>query len=172
MEALGKNNLSNTAIVNKEFSKDLAPLNKIDSTATISLSKYAVNELAYTSNSTFPMNAVFSEIYYSDGWNCYIDGKKTDKIFRANYILRGAMIPAGKHSITWKFEPVSFKKASGYSMIGSLLLLLSLGLLVRSGGRRRLSGQDFLQIGETVILHPQIIQILFQVQAPLTLREL
>ena len=130
MEALGKNDLSNTAIVNKEFSKYLAPLDKIDSTATISLSKYGVNELAYTSNSTIPMNAVFSEIYYSDGWNCYIDGKKTEKIFRANYILRGAMIPAGKHSITWKFEPISFKKASGYSMIGSLLLLLSLGLVI------------------------------------------
>jgi uncharacterized membrane protein len=123
MEALGKNDLSNTAVVNKEFSKDLAPLNKFDSTATISLSKYGVNELAYTSNSTIPMNAVFSEIYYSDGWNCYIDGKKTEKIFRANYILRGAMIPTGKHKIVWKFEPISFKKASGFSMIGSLLLL-------------------------------------------------
>ena len=142
MKALGKNNLSNTAIVNKEFSKYLAPLNKFDSTATISLSKYGVNELAYTSNSTIPMNAVFSEIYYSDGWNCYIDGKKTDKIFRANYILRGAMIPAGKHSITWKFEPVSFKKASGYSMIGSLLLLLSLGLVVGKEYRSRIASKN------------------------------
>ena len=142
MEALGKNNLSNTAIVNKEFSKFLAPIDKMDSTATISLSKYGVNELAYTSNSTIPMNAVFSEIYYSDGWNCYIDGKKTDKIFRANYILRGAMIPAGKHSITWKFEPVSFKKASGYSMIGSLLLLLSLGLVVGKECRSRIASKN------------------------------
>ena len=142
MEALGKNNLSNTAIVNKEFSKFLAPIDKMDSTATISLSKYGVNELAYTSNSTIPMNAIFSEIYYSDGWNCYIDGKKTDKIFRANYILRGAMIPAGKHSITWKFEPVSFKKASGYSMIGSLLLLLSLGLVVGKECRSRIASKN------------------------------
>jgi len=125
MEALGKNNLSNTAIVNLEFSKYLAPLDKIDSTATISLSKYGVNELAYTSNSTIPMNAVFSEIYYSEGWNCYIDGKKTDKIFRANYILRGAKIPAGKHSITWKFEPESFIKGSTYASIFSILLLLT-----------------------------------------------
>ena len=142
MEALGKNNLSNTAIVNKEFSQYLAPLDKIDSTATISLSKYGVNELAYTSNSTIPMNAVFSEIYYSEGWNCYIDGKKTDKIFRANYILRGAMIPAGKHSITWKFEPTSFKKASSYSMIGSLLLLLSLGLVVGKECRSRIASNN------------------------------
>jgi len=125
MEALGKNNLSNTAIVNKEFSNYLAPLDKIDSTATISLSKYGVNELAYTSNSTIPMNAVFSEIYYSDGWNCYIDGKKTDKIFRSNYILRGAMIPAGKHSITWKFEPETYYSSNNYSMIGSIGLILS-----------------------------------------------
>jgi hypothetical protein len=125
MEALVKNNLSNTAIVNKEFSNYLAPLDKMDSTATISLSKYGVNELAYTSYSTIPMNAVFSEIYYSDGWNCYIDGKKTDKIFRANYILRGAMIPAGKHKIVWKFEPESFIKGSTYASIFSIFLLLT-----------------------------------------------
>lgn len=123
MKALGENDLSNTAIVNKEFNSYLAPINKIDTNATISLSKYDVNSLIYSSNSTLPMNAVFSEVYYTEGWNCYIDGKKTEKIFRANYILRGAMIPAGKHKITWKFEPISFKKASGYSMIGSLLLL-------------------------------------------------
>jgi hypothetical protein len=129
MEALGKNNLSNTAIVNKDFSKYLAPLDKMDSTATISLSKYGVNELEYTSNSTIPMNAIFSEIYYSDGWNCYIDGNKTDKIFRANYILRGALIPAGKHSITWKFEPESFIQGSIYSSVFSFLtLILFLGI--------------------------------------------
>lgn len=142
MKALGENDLSNTAIVNKEFNSYLAPINKIDTNATISLSKYDVNSLTYSSNSTLPMNAVFSEVYYAEGWNCYIDGKKTDKVFRANYILRAANIPAGKHKIEWKFEPESFKKASNFSMIGSILLLLSLGLVIGKECRTTITSEN------------------------------
>jgi len=50
--------------------------------------------------------------------------KKTDKIFRANYILRGAIIPAGKHKIEWKFEPTSYQSGSTASLVGSILLIV------------------------------------------------
>ena len=66
---------------------------------------------------------MFSEIYYPDGWKCYIDGKEVTYT-RVNFILRGVEIPAGKHQIVWRFEPESYLKGSTYSMISSLVLLL------------------------------------------------
>ena len=67
---------------------------------------------------------IFSEIYYPEGWNCYVDGKQVD-VFRANYVLRGVMVPAGKHKIEWRFEPTSMETGSLVSGIGSVLLLFS-----------------------------------------------
>jgi len=114
------------AIIN---SKDFASISvqktySKDSSATIKMTSYGTNVLKYVSNSKSPLPAIFSEVYYSKGWNCYVDGTKIET-FRANYILRGAIIPAGKHAIEWKFEPESFTKGSTYASIFSILLLLS-----------------------------------------------
>jgi uncharacterized membrane protein YfhO len=85
---------------------------------------------------------VFSEIWYPEGWNCYIDGKKTDKVFRANYILRGALIPAGKHKIDWKFEPQTYYTSNTYSMIGSIGLVLSCLLIFGMNLKNNLLPKD------------------------------
>ncbi len=104
-----------------------------DSTATIRLTNYGTNVLKYSSNSKTELPAIFSEVYYPEGWNCYVDGKQIES-FRANYILRGAIIPAGKHNIEWKFEPASYIKGSRYASIFSILnLLLFLGALAWEG---------------------------------------
>ncbi len=100
-----------------------------DSTSTIKLEKYGTNVLTYKSRSKAELPAVFSEIYYPDGWNCYIDGKEVET-FRVNYILRAAMVPAGEHTIEWKFEPASFKTGSTVALISSILLL---GALLGAG---------------------------------------
>lgn len=115
--------LRTTAIINKEF-KNITTPNKIDSDAEISLTKYGLNHLEYTCKNDYDSPVVFSEIYYPEGWNCYIDGKKVN-VFRANYILRGVNVPAGKHKIEWKFEPKSMETGSLVSGIGSFLLILS-----------------------------------------------
>ncbi|MEY3591395.1 MAG: hypothetical protein RLZZ38_351, partial [Bacteroidota bacterium] len=66
---------------------------------------------------------VFSEMYYPAGWSCYIDGYAVASL-RANYLLRGVVVPAGKHKIEWKFEPLSVSRGNTLSMLGSSLLLL------------------------------------------------
>jgi len=125
MLALGDSNidLRNTAVVHKEFKNIKAPKN-IDSMATIRLTKYGLNHLEYSCENDYAIPVIFSEIYYPEGWNCYIDGKLVD-VFRANYVLRGVMVPAGKHKIEWKFEPKSMETGSLVSGIGSVLLLFS-----------------------------------------------
>jgi hypothetical protein len=111
------------AIVHQEF-KALVSGIKADSTATIRQTRYATTELSYASKSKTDQLAVFSEIYYPEGWNCYVDGKQTETL-RANYILRAVKIPKGSHQIEWKFEPKAFQTGSKLSFAGSSLLILA-----------------------------------------------
>jgi hypothetical protein len=124
-------NSKTTAVVNtNEFSETGISSFKgsQDSTSSIRLTNYGTKVLKYTSTSSQVLPAIFSEIYYPKGWNCYIDGKLTPS-FRANYILRGVMVPAGKHTIEWRFEPKSFETASVLGAIGSFSLLAGCALI-------------------------------------------
>lgn len=100
-----------------------------DSMATIKLLKYDVTELTYQSKATKEQFAVFSEIYYKDGWNAYVDGELTPH-FRVNYVLRGMKVPAGEHTIEFKFEPEVIQKGGFISLTSyGLLLLITIGWL-------------------------------------------
>jgi hypothetical protein len=119
-----------TAIIDKRFSSYVEGLKlETDSTASVKLVSYAPNKLRYESKSGKEQLAVFSEMYYSDGWNAYIDGKKTDHI-RANYILRAMRIPAGSHTIEFRFEPEFYSRSETIALIGSIVLLLFLALAI------------------------------------------
>ena len=85
--------------------------------------KYSLNALTYDSNSTKDEFAVFSEIYYKNGWNAYIDGELKPHL-NVNYVLRGLEIPAGKHSIEFRFEPKVIQTGSTISLLSYVLLLL------------------------------------------------
>jgi hypothetical protein len=110
------------AVVHTEFKSQLNGIGK-DSSAQILLMAYNPSNLQYKSVSKAKQLAVFSEIYYPAGWNCYIDGKAVETL-RANYILRGVVVPAGSHKIEWKFEPVSVSRGNNLAMLGSSILLL------------------------------------------------
>jgi hypothetical protein len=126
MKALDKLDTKNIAIINsKDFNVVLKPFIK-DSTSTIKLTSYAPNELKYSSNNTNNGYAVFSEMYYKNGWNAYIDGKFSNHE-RVNYALRGLPIPAGKHTVEFKFEPQVVKTGSMISLLSFIGILLLLG---------------------------------------------
>ena len=126
MKALDKLDTKNVAVMNaKEFEIKNKAFAK-DSVATIILDSYKPNHLKYTSKNSNEGLAVFSEMYYKNGWKASIDGKETE-IFRANYALRALQIPAGKHTIEFKFEPQVVKTGSTialFSSIGMMLLLI------------------------------------------------
>jgi len=96
-----------------------------DSTSTIALSSYLPNHLAYKYNSSKEQLVVFSEIYYSKGWNAYIDGQEVPYL-RANYVLRALSVPAGQHDVEFKFEPRIWVVGERISFASSLLLILLL----------------------------------------------
>ncbi len=97
-----------------------------DNNGSITLKSYQPNYLVYETSHEQPGFAVFSEIYYPKGWNAYIDGKATAHTC-VNYILRGMEIPAGKHKVEFKFEPKIYKTGNSIALVGSILLLLSIG---------------------------------------------
>jgi len=123
MQALSSINPANTAVVHDEFKSALTAWGATDSTATVSMTKYATNKLTYAVNTPSAAALVFSEIYYPEGWVCRIDGNEVPA-FRANYILRGVQVPAGEHTIEWSFEPKSYATGIQVNTAGSVSLVL------------------------------------------------
>ncbi|TXG39781.1 YfhO family protein [Seonamhaeicola maritimus] len=101
---------------------------ELDSLASITLEEFRPNYLKYESNNPNEGFAVFSEIYYGNGWKTYIDGEGASHM-RVNYTLRGMKIPEGKHVIEFWFDPDVVKTGSSIALGSSILL----GLLLLGG---------------------------------------
>ncbi|HEX7411740.1 MAG TPA: YfhO family protein, partial [Bacteroidales bacterium] len=126
IDALTAFSPAETAIVDKRFEADLkGHIITKDPSGIISLKEYKPNHLIYESKTGSDQLAVFSEIYYEKGWNAYIDGKPAP-YFRANYVLRAMIVPAGKHTIEYKFEPAVYRTGEKISLASSLLLIVLL----------------------------------------------
>jgi hypothetical protein len=97
----------------------------VDSVASITLIDYKPNYIKYNSNNANDGFAVFSENYYGQGWQAYIDNIETEHV-RVNYVLRGMEIPKGNHTIEFKFEPQVIKTGSSIALGSSILLVLLL----------------------------------------------
>mgnify|MGYP001776611910 FL=1 len=117
-----------------------------DSSSTISLVSYAPNRLVYEYSSNRDALAIFSEIYYPEGWKAVLkesDGKESElPIFRADYILRGLCLPAGSGEITFTFNPDSFVKGERCSMASSALLYAALLALLGTTFYNKLRRKD------------------------------
>jgi hypothetical protein len=123
-------NVYNTAVAQSKYQSVFhSGSSAVDSTSSVILKKYATNELVYeaVNNAGSEMPIVFSEIYYPKGWKCTVDGQEVEYA-PVNYVLRGIMMPAGKHEVVWKFEPEVWTKGNTISTAGSILFCLLLGL--------------------------------------------
>ena len=138
IKALDKFDPAQTAFIDRSQNANI-PQITFDSSAKIKLTKYNNDEIEYESDAKSDQFAVFSEIYYSAGWNAYIDGKKTP-YYKVNYLLRGMPVPAGHHVINFKFEPASYKTGYMLATIGNILLyLLLIGGIYMSFRKKELS---------------------------------
>jgi uncharacterized membrane protein YfhO len=126
MKALTKFDSKNVAIKlrdKEDKSFEIKMPFSVDSLAAIKLNVYKPNYLKYTSNNLKFGFAVFSEMYYKDGWNATVDGKAAE-IVRVDYTLRGLNIPAGKHIIEFKFEPQVVKTGSAIALVSNMGMVL------------------------------------------------
>ena len=124
LKLTGSVDTKKVAVVSPEYSKSGVPMSvKVDSLAQIQLIDYKPGYAKYTSKNTTTGIAVFSEMYYKNGWNAYVDGKPSEH-FRADYVLRGMQVPAGNHTIEFKFEPQVVKTGSNIALISTLAVIL------------------------------------------------
>ncbi|MCE2833557.1 MAG: YfhO family protein, partial [Chitinophagaceae bacterium] len=138
MKALDDFDPARTAVVQEAFRSSVT-VPATDSGAVISLVKNDHDIVTYQSVSSAPQFAVFSEVYYDRGWKAFVDGKESP-IVKANYVLRGLSVPAGKHAIEFRFEPSSYANGRRVTAISQFVLIgLLLGALLTELRRNRQS---------------------------------
>ncbi|MEL6811280.1 MAG: hypothetical protein AAFP76_08100 [Bacteroidota bacterium] len=126
-------NTKTTAVIHRDF-VDKLPTQNIarDTLARIDLISHKPNHLIYETTSQTDQLAVFSEVYYPQGWNAYLDDELVEH-FRANYTLRAMVVPSGTHRLEFKFEPQVIETGSRIALGSSLVLFIVIagGLFLR-----------------------------------------
>lgn len=125
----------------------------------IELTHYSPKELRYAFSTDTERAAIFSEIYYPKGWKAWIEpagayGEVRDghyhptaeareiELFRADWMLRGAIIPEGEGKLIMRFEPESYQLGENISRASSIVLILLLigsaaGMILTSRNKRQ-----------------------------------
>ena len=118
-------NPKNTALIDLKDNKHFEFKNiKSDKKEQLTILKVNNSNIDILTNTESRKFLVLSDIYYP-GWRAYIDNIET-KIIKTNLILRGIIIPAGKHNIRFIFQPNTV-------IIGSFISLLSILFLFLAG---------------------------------------
>lgn len=123
MLALDNFTASDTAIINKKEQSKIPFQPVFDSAASIKLVENINDKIVYQFNAKGNQFAVFSEVYYPRGWKAFIDGKETE-IVKVNYLLRGLAIPAGTHTIEFRFKPAAYALGDTISLIVGIISIL------------------------------------------------
>jgi len=98
-------------------------INKDDDTYLSVVTKTNIQSILVLADTFFP------------GWHAYIDGKET-KIYRANLMFRGIVLPKGEHIVEFKYIPESFYMGVGVSGM-TLVGLIVVYILSLRGVKRR-----------------------------------
>ena len=136
MDALTNLDARQVAVFDASKFPAVKPATYADSSATIALTDYAPDALTYKYSAAQPGTVVFSEVYYADGWQAFLDGKEVPH-FRADFVLRAMQVPAGAHEIKFVFEPKEYKIGNTVSLASSIGVLLVVAGACVVGARRK-----------------------------------
>ncbi len=113
----------NVAVIEKE---PPIPISRQANPGKATIGEYKNNSITLSTESNGNAFLLLSEIYYP-GWNAYIDGTKSE-VYRTDYCLRGVFVPAGKHTVVFRFESASFAKGA-WATLATLLVCVG-GIVV------------------------------------------
>lgn len=124
----------NQVLVPSKYKQDISSTSFSIGADTIYMTSYHPEKIEYQAVNQNENYAVFSEVYFEDGWKAFIDGQEV-KHHQVDFVLRGLLIPSGEHTITFKFEPESYTTITGINMAFSwlvvILALLGIGLEIK-----------------------------------------
>jgi hypothetical protein len=81
---------------------------------------------------------VLSDAFYP-GWKVWIDGQES-KVYRVNYVFRAVSVPAGQHTVSFSYQPLSFQIGAWTSLSALAVLLSSAGFYGWKWNRKRKAG--------------------------------
>ncbi|MBO5832590.1 MAG: hypothetical protein J6Q95_04795 [Alistipes sp.] len=122
LQRIGEVDLRNVAVVS---CREEGLSDYYDTSGAIELVEYAPNRLRYDYTAPEEALAVFSEVYFPEGWSVTIDGEPAE-YFAADYVLRGMVLPTGEHSVVWSFEAPRWGLISTIMAISAVAILLAL----------------------------------------------
>lgn len=126
------------AVMLESEAKSLS-VRKFSGKGSVTMKSYAPNKITYTADVEGKQFAVFSEVYYEDGWIATVDGKEVD-ILKTNYLLRGIELSGGKHKIEFKYDLPKYHTSNTLGYIFSIILLLAIGWLLFQDYKKMKSG--------------------------------
>lgn len=121
MAALDTLDTAHGTVAGREWQSVLGEAHTVQPGDTIYETTYAPNRLTYKARTVNGGLAVFSEIFFPWGWTATVDGTEVP-IGRVNYVLRALQLPAGEHTVEFRFDPRSLKVTNTVSMIAVFVI--------------------------------------------------
>ena len=91
-----------------------------DPNATATVTGYRNTLMDVRTSSRSAAFLVTSDAHFP-GWRARIDGQET-QLYRADYAIRGVLVPPGEHLVQFEYKPKSFYVGAAISAVGLLLI--------------------------------------------------
>jgi len=131
-------NVYSTAILEKD---PPFMIQKPDS-VNISVEEASINHITYEVYNNKPGLFVASEIFYPQGWKCFVNNQETE-IYKTNHVLRSVYVEnRGYNTIRFVFEPDKFRKYYTISLFGHIIAWILLLLGIISSFKKRVQPND------------------------------
>lgn len=112
------------------------PISRPAATANVQIVSSANNSVILDATLSQDGYLVLSDAYYP-GWRVWVDGREGE-LLRANYAFRTVSLTAGRHTVRFQFDPLSWRIGLGISAV--TWLALALGAVSYAATRIRRKG--------------------------------
>ncbi len=123
-----RNPLPDAGIVERKRVEDWLSGNSDQRPGSAEIISYDSTEVEIRTKSTRNAVLFMSDSHYP-GWKAQVDGQE-EQVYRANYLFRAVLVPAGEHRVRFVFEPESFAIGADISRFTLSTLLIFWGVML------------------------------------------